>query len=416
MRKKYSVVLLIALIIQVKITSAQYCGSSRYDSEIFSSVHVTSNLNYGSSITATGTTQTLTLDVYEPDGDSLAMRPLIVWVHGGSFVGGTKNDADVTSLCQHFAKRGYVCASIEYRLGFASFPPTQVMAEAAVFRAVQDMKAAIRFFRKDSATVNAYRIDPSMIFGGGSSAGAFTALHLAYLNEPSEIPAGIDTMQLGGIEGNSGNPGYDSNINAVIDLCGALGNKNYIKAGDIPFCAMHGNSDQTVPYGTAIIYLLGVFPIMTVDGSYSISNYANSIGVHNVMYTYYGADHVPYLSNVSYMDTTVRFVSNFLYSYLGCNPSDSDPLPNTFTTGVENILSGNELNIYPNPADHVLHIELNNLGDKIISVSLHDISGRIVLTKNDFENEIDLVNFQSGIYILNVTTEKGIARREVVIN
>jgi len=34
------------------------------------------------------------------------VRPLIVWAHGGSFMGGTKNDGDVTSLCNHFAKRG----------------------------------------------------------------------------------------------------------------------------------------------------------------------------------------------------------------------------------------------------------------------------------------------------------------------
>lgn len=55
------------------------------------------------------------------------------------------------------------------------------------------------------------------------------------------------------------------------------GDKAYIQSGDIPFLSMHGDHDATVPYATATIYLLGVFPITRVDGSYSIAEYANSI-------------------------------------------------------------------------------------------------------------------------------------------
>ena len=54
---------------------------------------------------------TSAVDIYQPTGDTMAARPLIILAHGGSFVGGTRND-DVTvdSLCVHFAKRGYVTA------------------------------------------------------------------------------------------------------------------------------------------------------------------------------------------------------------------------------------------------------------------------------------------------------------------
>src|SRR5436190_146923 len=140
------------------------CASDRYDHEIFSAIDTTNNLAYGSNTNYSGGTDILTLDVYQPSGDTALFRPLIVWVHGGSFVGGTKNDADVTQLCQHFAKRGYVCASINYRLGM-SFPPDQASATQAVFRAVQDMKAAIRFFRKDAAMTNLFHVDPDWVFG-----------------------------------------------------------------------------------------------------------------------------------------------------------------------------------------------------------------------------------------------------------
>ena len=199
-----------------------FCNGMRYDKEVFSGVQVTSNIVYGWNTNFSGGLDSLRMDIYQPAGDTLAQRPLIVWVHGGSFVGGTKADVDVVALSNAFAKRGYVCASIDYRLG-VSFPPTTTGTQQAVFRAVHDLKAAIRFFRKDAATADNYRIDPNMIFAGGSSAGAFTALHLAYLDEPSEVPPSIDTVLMGGMEGNSGNPGYSSGVNAIVNLCGALG-------------------------------------------------------------------------------------------------------------------------------------------------------------------------------------------------
>ena len=141
--------------------SQNYCNSARYDTEVFTGDSVVSNITYGSNINYLGNNTTLTLDMYFPEGDTASIRPLIIWVHGGGFIGGTKNDGDVTSLCHHFAKRGYVCASINYRLGVF---PTQASAQAGVYRAVQDLKAAVRFFRLNAATTNSYKIDPAMIF------------------------------------------------------------------------------------------------------------------------------------------------------------------------------------------------------------------------------------------------------------
>src|SRR6185369_14727225 len=131
----------------------------------------------------------------------------------------------------------------------------------------------------------------------------------AYLNQPAELPAAIDTTVLGGLEGNSGNPGYPSTVNAIVNLCGALGDTAWMIPGDIPVCSMHGTADNIVPYATAMLSIITI-PIMVVNGSYSVSQQANRIGIPNVMYTYFGATHVPYASNLSYMDTTVRFVSN----------------------------------------------------------------------------------------------------------
>ena len=141
------------------------CGSGRYDSELFPDVTVQSDVIYGSNVDANGQTLQLKMDIYQPDGDTAAYRPAIVMVHGGSFIAGSKLDNDVVEICTRFAKRGYVCASIDYRIGIP-FPIAEANAVRAVYRAVQDMKAAVRFFRQDAATANTYRIDPDIIFGG----------------------------------------------------------------------------------------------------------------------------------------------------------------------------------------------------------------------------------------------------------
>ena len=392
-----------------------YCGSSRYDTEVFSADTIISTVTYGSSVDVNGNTVILTMDIYQPAGDTASIRPLIVWAHGGSFISGTKNDGDVVALCHHFAKRGYVCASINYRLGIP-LPPNQALATAAVFRAVQDMKAAVRFFRKDAATANTYKIDPAVIFAGGSSAGAFTALHLAYLNQPSELPSQIDTTVLGGMEGNSGNPGYPSTVNAVVNLCGALGDTAWMVPGDIPVCSMHGTADNVVPYATAILNLFTVIPIMQVSGSYSISEHADAIGIPNVMYTYYGSGHVPYASDALIMDTTVRFVSNFLYRYFGCTPTDPLPLPNTFlqVSVPEQISGENMISSYPNPAsDHVM-IELKN--SPVQKIELLDVTGRIVRSAENISSSLirfERGNLDAGIYFLKLISSGKIVSKKI---
>ena len=423
MKKIY--VLLAALLVSNFLSAQVYidCNSNRYDEEVFPNIITTSNVTYGANTDYQGTNTTLAMDIYEPDGDTAAFRPLIVWVHGGSFVGGSKLDNDVVGLCQHFAKRGYVCASINYRLGIA-FPYNQANATNAVFRGVQDMKAAVRYFRQDAATSNTYRIDPDMIFGGGSSAGAFCALHLAYLDQPSEIPSTVDTVAMGGMEGTSGNPGYPSNVRAVLNLCGAMGDTAWMVPGDVPVCSMHGTADQVVPYATAMLYLLNIFPIMVVDGSYSVNEHAMLIGVEQSMYTFYGAPHVPYSGSVSYMDTTVRFVSNFLYRNLGCTPRDPNPVANTWNTvSVGNLSTGEHaMEIFPNPGKGHTVIRFPQAagaftGSSPAEMTIYDILGNKVLAQKISapEFELETTAWKSGVYFVKTVTGTETVIRKLIV-
>jgi para-nitrobenzyl esterase len=416
MKKFYSA---IAAFLFCQFVTAQVvidCNSNRYDEEVFSSIDTTNNVVYGANVDYQGANMTLTMDIYQPSGDTVAFRPLIVWVHGGSFVGGSKTDNDVVGLCQHFAMRGYVCVSINYRLGI-TFPFNQANATKAVFRGVQDMKAAVRYFRQDAATTNTYRIDPDMIFGGGSSAGAFCALHLAYLDQPSELPSAIDTTVMGGMEGNSGNPGYSSDILAVLNLCGAVGDTAWMLPGDEPVCSMHGTIDDVVPYDTQMLYLLGAFPIMIVSGSYSVNEHAMLIGNEQSMYTFYGADHVPYAGNAAYMDTTVRFVSNFLYRQMGCTPRDPFPDANTWNTVSvgEPQNSNGSLLVYPNPANSQFEVESSEFRENSRIEMFNMVGEKIYSGEFNHKTTIDSKLFPKGIYFVRITDSQKQLTKKLVI-
>ena len=165
----------IALAALPLFTQAQ-CTGGRFHQFVFPGTPVlTSNIQYGSNVPYNSATpQNLELDVYQPNGDNAPLRPLVLVVHGGSFIGGSKTGTDVVPLCQDLARLGYVTASVEYRLGMNNFPfpgPTDVDATEAVMRAVQDTRAAVRFFRKSATTGNPYKIDTNHIYIAGVSAG-----------------------------------------------------------------------------------------------------------------------------------------------------------------------------------------------------------------------------------------------------
>ena len=145
------------------------CDDGRYSSAVFTDFTKTSDITYGSNSSWNGSNTTLKLDFYEPEGDTETERPLLIWVHGGSFIGGSKTDPDMVEFSERFSKMGYACASIDYRLGF--FPFDSANAVKAVVRAVQDLRGALRYFYKDKQTTNQYKIDTNKIFVGEAPQG-----------------------------------------------------------------------------------------------------------------------------------------------------------------------------------------------------------------------------------------------------
>lgn len=173
----------------------------RYDSLL--------NISYGTAVNFVGNVDTLHMDVYMPiceDSLPASPRPLMMWIHGGAFLAGDKNDASIQAMCKSFARRGYVTASIDYRLGFVSderqwqcnypnynciYATDSAEWSRAYYRAVQDAKGALRYLIN---RYQRYHIDTSNIFLAGESAGAFTALGVGLMDTLTERPPHTDSI------------------------------------------------------------------------------------------------------------------------------------------------------------------------------------------------------------------------------
>jgi acetyl esterase/lipase len=189
----------------------------------------------------------------------------------------------MAALADRFARRGYVTASINYRLASrdAVDPSLPTFSKPALSQAVanatKDARAALRWLR---ANATKYRVHKQRIAIGGGSAGAFTALHVAYSKG----------------EGEGGRPGFSSEVGAVVDFWGGLLDANEMKAGGPPLLITHGTQDKMVPFTFAE----------------ELVARAKEVGVPYEFHPLEGEGHAAWLP----MDRHVRSVAEFLYHHM----------------------------------------------------------------------------------------------------
>lgn len=290
---------LFAFVYFLPTLSAQDCTSKRYKQRVFDNIQVTSDLVYGEAIpyNALGLqiTQDLTLDFYHPVGDNLAKRPLVISCYGGAFLFGTKEDSDVQAWCDSLSRRGYACAAINYRLGLNL--AQERSAYRAVYRAVQDLRAAIRYLQEDPDNIG-FNVDPDYIFVEGQSAGAITAIHTAFLTteeRPVETFASAlsidEGSDLGCLDCSGNNFVHPVKIKGILSMWGAVESLDFIDADEnTPMLMVHGDSDPVVPYGTGRPFMLPTFP--EVHGSSLMAPWLTNLGIYNEFY--------PYINNMSH--------------------------------------------------------------------------------------------------------------------
>ncbi|MGB0167143.1 MAG: T9SS type A sorting domain-containing protein, partial [Luteibaculum sp.] len=308
--------------------------------------------------------------------------------------------------------RGYVCASIDYRLGNFLDLISLEGAVKTVFRAVQDGKAAVRFFRKSvEEEGNPYGINPATIYTGGTSAGGILSIHLAYVDDVQKLPLEWQTWlnEVGGLEGNSGNPGYCSKSNGVFSFSGAIADTVWLESNDVPIYSVHSTEDDIVPYGFG--RPLGGNAPIDLYGSGLITPRMQNLQVPVELDRYEDSFHPSFqtdnqMETQRRVDSTERRLVDFLYSLLPCNTN------NVLQAGVEQCetfgSSINELGaveafiIYPNPAETELIIERRVPG--IRSYRILDFTGKEVQKGVLIETKmkIQLDQLQSGTYLLQI--------------
>jgi len=326
----------ILIIIPILISNLIFSQcNGRYQTEIFDSVYINSNVYY-SNIYTDNEHQ---MDIYSPIEDTVTNRPVILYMHGGAFINGDKSDLDCVDFCKSFAKKGYVAVSVNYRLSNdpQSFGLYQQDQYTTVLKAVSDIKGAIRYFRKSVSSGNPYGIDENTIFIGGYSAGAVAAIHTAFIDDISDLPVSrsyvdfitgqmvsfnpqslINTIG-GSLEGDAGNFGFTSQINGVFSFAGGINDLDWIDSNDEPLVSCHGDLDQIVNYNCGPG--LNIPTVFTLCGAAEMHPKANIEGIINDYVVFYEEEHEwcsDGNSNPLFVQA-INFTSNFLFTLLPCN-------------------------------------------------------------------------------------------------
>ncbi|MEE9431127.1 MAG: carboxylesterase family protein [Melioribacteraceae bacterium] len=327
---------IILLITYVFVLNIQAQNFNRYTDSLFTYEKVVSDKIYATALALDSNyngesstyLQELKFDLYQPKDDSLEIRPLLICVHGGAFIEGTKENEDMVEFCKVFAQRGYVTTTIQYRIGMNLLSPNS--SERAVYRGIQDGRAAVRYF-KENATE--YGIDTNNIYILGSSAGAFVGLHNLFMNEEGERPKSSfeisNSLQtsdngpdLGSLDAVNPNIDHNSHPKGVIALWGAIRDTLLIKETDVsvPLFLVHGKADNSVHFGIGSPFNFFLFP--KTFGSSVIDRRLQNLGVFSETYFVDGKKHEFYGVSKGmwnpepnlYWDTIVTKSSNFMWN------------------------------------------------------------------------------------------------------
>ncbi len=376
------------------------------------------NYTYGIETDYAGNPDTLLMDIYKPHGDGNCLRPVIVLVHGGSWVAGSKEDVDLVYLSRNLAAKGWVVANINYRLGthkaanYTMYPfcntslsaPCGYISDSseiyrANFRGMQDAKAVIRLMKTrhliDSSDVN-------NVFIAGQSAGGFVAFAAAFTDQQSEKPADCYAIanapnpdpdfatygcnpsnisyarpDLGSIDGTLYTGVYNASVKGVGNFFGGVMNISmFNQVNATPAVYMfHQGSDVVVDYEHN--RLLGRINWECYSQSNICQNYYfypfayGSEGLRQHFISLgptapsYQAD---IISNYNYMNDCfanghsidniqirLQNMVNFFSPII--TTSGNDPLTNCQTMGIKNELSIRSFIVSPNPAANEINLQ-----------------------------------------------------------
>lgn len=218
------------------------------------------------------------LDLYLPRGQQGPV-PTLIQIHGGGWVGGSKESNSLTFL--PYLEMGWAVVNVEYRLGRVGLAPA----------AVEDCLCALRWVIRNAEE---YNLDPSRIVVTGYSAGGHLALTTAFIpasagldrqcpgNEPMRVAAVINWYGITDV----GDLLEGANMRTyAVQWMGSMPNREeiaervspltYVRDGLPPVLTIHGDADPTVPYQHGV----------------RLRDALNQAGVPNRMHTVPGGGH-----------------------------------------------------------------------------------------------------------------------------
>lgn len=243
-------------------------SQSRYLDEVYQEVR-TRTYTYA---------DTLQMDFYDVEMDTVSKKPTLILMHGGGFSVGQRNGGDEKGLSTYFAKRGYNVASIDYRLPLKgkSFGCTyDTSLKINVYReAIADLSKAIHYLINFPEN---FKVDSQRIILVGSSAGAETILNYVWMEQDYRFK---DV------------PFPDAKIKGVVSISGAVLDADAIRSDTkLPSLFIHGKADKNIPYSTGAHHNCKPQDIgyLKLDGPRTIINRLKALnGVYQVYYNVTG--------------------------------------------------------------------------------------------------------------------------------
>ena len=193
----------------------------------------------------------LHLDMYRPANNTASKSPLVLFIHGGAFFFGDKENKLQQILTDELVKRGFIVASINYRLGSSLLGAGAI--ERTIYRDVQDARAALRFLMHHREE---WGIDEEQVYLAGSSAGGIIALTTAFMDENevyTSTSQGFLRLRenLGGLDGSGNDLKNSFKVAGVVSLWGGVTNLQIVN-NQIPTLLFHGTDDDIVPNGEGL--------------------------------------------------------------------------------------------------------------------------------------------------------------------
>lgn len=240
------------------------------------------------------------------DTATAARRPVLIHIHGGGFVGGSRINAAQEVFCRHMAGRGWLVVNTDYRLAGLSYSGKDATVSNPYN--VDGTLTAIRMACADVVDAINYAIgqpewnaDPKTVCLAGGSAGAITALQLEY-----DLCNGI---------------GYTHRLDSQVCIKGLIAQAGCIaskadtltwKSKPCPIMSFHGDKDSIIPSRRSTSWGPGSKVDCNFFGPEYYLGQCREMGVPYWKWTEWGTDHVMAMKPLThYLEEQYRFLTDF---------------------------------------------------------------------------------------------------------